>query len=84
MVSSTIYRCLGSGCPILAHDTNFVENFGEEIIKYKRLSSSLKEVFEGTTRVKMALRKAEEFVRRNSSYEIGTRFIELFEKLLKS
>jgi len=84
VVSSTIYTCLGSGCPILAYDTNFVENFGEEIIKYKRLSSSLEEVFEGTTRVKMALRKAEEFVRRNSSYEIGTRFIELFEKLLKS
>jgi len=33
--------------------------------------------------VKMALRKAEEFVRRNSSPEIGRRFIELFEKLLK-
>jgi len=87
VVSSTIYTCLGSGCPILARDTNFVENFGEEIIKYYYLdefSSSLEEVFEQKKRVKMTLRKAGEFVRRNSSYEIGRRFIELFEKLLKS
>jgi len=27
VVSSTISTCLGSGCPILAYDTNFVENF---------------------------------------------------------
>jgi len=63
-----------------------VENFGEEIIKYgyEQFSSSLKEVFEGKKGVKMTLRKAGEFARRNSSYEIGRRFIELFEKLLKS
>ena len=34
VVSSTVYACLGSGCPILAYGTNFFESFNEgEIIK---------------------------------------------------
>lgn len=83
-VSSTIYTCLGSGCPILTYNTNFVEDLGEEIIKYKKISKPLVEIFEGNARVKITLRKAEELVKRNSSYKIGKRFIELFEKLLLS
>jgi len=83
-VSSTIYTCLGSGCPILTYNTNFVEDLGEEIIKYKKISKPLREIFEGNARIKTTLRKAEELVKRNSSYEIGKRFIELFKKLLLS
>jgi len=81
-VSSTIYLCLGSGCPILTYDTNFVEDIDEEIIKYKKISKPLGEIFEGKTKVKTTLIKAEKLVKRNSSYEIGKIFIELFEKLL--
>jgi len=83
-VSSTIYTCLGSGCLILTYNTNFVEDLGEEIIKYKKISKPLREIFEGNARVKTTLKKAEELVKRNSSHEIGKRFIELFEKLLLS
>ena len=83
-VSSTIYLCLGSGCPILTYNTNFVEDLDGEVIKYKKISKPLEEIFEGEIKVKIALMKAEELVKRNSSYEIGKRFIELFEKLLLS
>jgi len=89
VVSSTIYTCLGSGCPILAYDTNFIENFNEEIIRYKilyeeygkDLSRKLEDVFEKRENVRLTLKKAEEFVKKNSSYEVGKRFIELFEFL---
>lgn len=87
VVSSTVYACLGSGCPVLAYGTNFFENFNEgEIIKYKSpkdLSRKLEDVFEGRENVRLTLRKAEEVVRKDSSYVIGKRFIDLFEKLLK-
>jgi len=84
VVSSTIYACLGSGCPILAYETNFVENFSSEIIKYKNLrdfSRKLEDIFKEKPFVKETLSKAEEFVKKNSSFEVAKKFIELFERL---
>jgi len=81
VVCSSIYACLGSGCPILAYDTNFVENFNGEIIKYKVFSEALEDVFEEKPLVRESLNKAEKFVKKNSSFEIANRFLELFEKL---
>lgn len=83
-VSSTIYFCLGSGCPILTYNTNFVEDLDDEVIKYKKISKPLEEIFEGKAKIKITLMKAEELVKRNSSHEIGKRFIKLFEKLLSN
>ncbi len=81
VVPSTAFLCLGSGCPILAYNTNFFEVFDQEVIKYSELESALKEVFEGNERVKKTLENAERFVRANSSFEIAKKFIELFESL---
>jgi len=84
VVSSTAYLCLGSGCPILAHDTNFFETLGEEVIKYRsleELAQWLEDVFEDRENVAQTLEAAEKYVRENSGWEIGERFIELFKSV---
>jgi len=81
VVPSTVNLCLGSGCPILAYNTNFFETFDKEVIKYSGLGEALVDLFEESEKVKMTLRIAERYVRENSSYEIAKRFVELFESL---
>jgi len=81
VVPSTAFLCLGSGCPILAYDTNFFEVFNEEVIKYSELEVALKEVFEGSQKVKKTLENAERFVKMNSSFVIAEKFIRLFKTL---
>ena len=81
VVPSTANLCLGSGCPILAYNTNFFEIFNKEVIKYSGLGEAMVEVFEERDRLKETLRTAEEYVNRNSSYETAKRFVELFESL---
>ncbi|MGB9627513.1 MAG: hypothetical protein ACPL6D_02525, partial [Thermodesulfobacteriota bacterium] len=84
VVPSTAFLCLGSGCPILAYDTNFFETFDQEVLKYSELGAVLKEVFEGSERVRATLEKAEDFVKRNSSFKIARRLVGLFESLKKN
>lgn len=84
VVSSTVFECLGAGCPILAYDSNFVETLSNEVLKYKdfeELEERLVDVFEGRKNVKESLKAAEACVMKNSSYEIGKNFIALFESL---
>jgi len=84
VVSSTAYLCLGSGCPILAHDTNFFETLGEEVIKYRSLeemTQRLEDIFEGRENVGRTLEIAEKYASENSGGEIGKRVIELFESI---
>jgi len=83
VVPSTVNLCLGSGCPIMAYDTNFFETFDREIIKYSDLAGALVSVFEERKKMNMTLWRAEDYVRKNSSYEIARRFIELFESFPK-
>ena len=84
VVSSTAYLCLGSGCPILVHDTNFFDTLGKEVIKYESAEDFLQkieDIFNMKQNVVMTLQAAEKYVRENSGWEIGKRFIELFEAL---
>jgi len=84
VVSSTVFECLGAGCPILAYDSNFVETLSDEILKYKdfgELEQRLVDVFEERENVKECLQSAEAYVMKNSSYTLGKRFIALFESL---
>jgi len=81
VVPSTVNLCLGSGCPILAYNTNFFETFDKELMKYSGLGEAMVEVFEERERLKQTLRIAEQYVRENSSNEIAKRFMELFESL---
>jgi len=81
VVPSTAYLCLGSGCPILAYDTNFFETFDREVLKYSGLGEALIDVFEERERVVETLHIAEQYVRKNSSHEIAKKFISLFGSL---
>jgi len=84
VVSSTVFECLGAGCPILVLDSNFVETLSKEVIKYKNfeeMGERLIDIFEGKEYVKESLKAAEAYVMNNSSYEIAKKFIALFESL---
>lgn len=84
VVPSTCYLCFGSGCPILAHDTNFVEALGQEVIRYRglgELAARLSDVLEDKENVRLSLRAAAEHARENSNLKVARRFTELFESL---
>jgi len=81
VVPSTAHLCLGSGCPILAYNTNFFETFDREVIKYTQLDKALIKVFEERENIQASLLLAEQYVRKNSSYEVAKRFIDLFQSL---
>jgi hypothetical protein len=76
VVSSTAYLCLGSGCPILAHATNFVETLDGEIMKYGDLNARLTEVFEEKETYRNTVTRALQYVETYSSYIIARRFKE--------
>lgn len=84
VVSSMVYMCLGSGCPIITHATNFVETLDREVIKYSdlnELSEKISAILEGSGEDKESLEAAKEYVKKNTSYEIGERFIRLFKSI---
>ncbi len=84
VVSSTAHQCLGSGCPIIAFDSAFFRNFGNEILKYGtagEFEANLIEVFEQGKKLKETLRAAEEYVRENSGERIAEIYLKLFEEL---
>jgi hypothetical protein len=82
VLSSAVCLALGSGCPILYHESNYVELHGDEIIKYKDLNdlkSKLIDVFEG----RFSLDKVKEFLKERSAEVIALQYIKLFEELVK-
>lgn len=82
--SSPTYQCLGSGCPIVALNSNFFEPFGKEVLKYDDLDGLKKcliDIFEERERYKKAKLEAKRVVEKNSPKEIATRFLKLFESL---
>ncbi len=84
VVSSTILQCMGSGCPIIARDSNAIENFRGEILKFKNqkeFKDCLTDVLEQKKRYKSTLKNAENYVLNNSSKVVAERFINLFNKL---
>lgn len=80
VISSTVCQTLGSGCPILFHDSNYVELHGNEIVKYRSLDDlklKLVDLFHG----KFDIEKIESYLRENNASRIADRFIQLFEKV---
>lgn len=78
VVTSTAYLCLGSGCPILAHTTNFVETLDKEIMKYgSDPTERLIEVFEEKEAYSLTREKALQYVENNSSHVIAKRLKEV-------
>ena len=81
VVPSTVYLCLGSGCPIIMLEGRYTEDLGEEVLKYKdldELKEVLAQVFEGRKADQEAVEK---FMAEKSARGVAQRFIELFESL---
>lgn len=81
VVPSTIYTCMGAGCPIFAFNSNFVETLDMEIIKYRGLNELEKLLLGDKKRWKIAVRAAINYANRNSASRIAKKFIRLFESL---
>jgi len=84
VLSSTAHLILGSGCPIIARDSNFFELMDKEVLKYKdseEFKECLVSVFEKDEKYEKCIKAAKEYVQKNSSSKIAKKFIELFEKL---
>lgn len=83
VVSSSVCQVLGSGCPILFHESNFVELHGDEIMKYRDF---------GDLRVKLAqlfnigfdINRVRTFLEDHEADKISARFISLFEELTEN
>jgi glycosyltransferase involved in cell wall biosynthesis len=85
VVSSSVYFCLGSLCPIVAYGTNYVETLDSEVIKYRSLAEleeKLEALLRGDEVVAETRRAAKHYAEFNSSEKIATRFLQLFENLL--
>jgi len=81
VVPSTVYLCLGSGCPIVISEGRYTESLGEEVFKYRdfdELKEVLARVFEGKKPDQKAVHK---FIAEKSAKKVAQRFIELFKSL---
>ena len=86
VVGSTIFQCLGSMCPILARDTNYVYSFDREVIKhrlYYDLEDNLIDVFEKGRKYQIQQKVVEDYLENNAAEPTAEKFLELFEYLLK-
>lgn len=81
VVPSTIYTCMGSGCPILALYSNFVETLETEVLKYKNLDELQELLLRGRDKLQSTVEAAAKYANRNSADNIAIKFIELFERL---
>ena len=83
VVSSSVCQVLGSGCPILFHQSNYVELHGDEIVKYRDfedMKAKLIDIFGG----KFDLNKVKAFLKEHNAENIAKRFVLLFEELIKT
>lgn len=87
VVSSTIFQLLGTGRPFLVPKySDFFQPLGDEVLKYEdhvELGRLIAEVFTGSERVKRAIEAARRFVDDHSAHKVASRFIEVFEELLR-
>jgi glycosyltransferase involved in cell wall biosynthesis len=84
VVSTTIYQCLGSGCPILAYDSNLVETIPDDVIikyrSYEEFEENLARLFENKGRGEKLRQAQEDYVKRNSPERIARAYLELFRE----
>ena len=81
-MSSSVCQVLGSGCPILFHESNYVELHGDEIVKYRDFEDmkvKLVDLFQN----KFDLKKIEDFLEDHKAERIAERFLQLFEDLIE-
>jgi hypothetical protein len=81
VVSSSVCQALGSGCPILFHQSNYIELHGDEIVKYgdfEDMRAKLIGLFHGI----FNLNRIEAFLEDHSAEKISERFLQLFAVLI--
>ena len=86
VVGSTMFQCLGAGCPILARESNYVDSFNKEVIKhrlYYDLEDNLVDVFEKGKKYQMQQKALEEYLEDNAAEPTAEKFLKLFDNLLK-
>lgn len=82
VLSSTIFQCLGSGCPIVALASDFTVMFGDAIISFantEELVSGIKSIFDEDEQYEIINKGRERFIKENSATAVASKFIELFE-----
>ena len=81
VLSSTVCQVLGSGCPILFHESNYVEHHGDEIVKYRDpedMKGKLIDLFHH----RFDIDKVRTYLEDHGAEAIAGRFVRLFEELL--
>lgn len=77
VVASTVYLCLGSGCPIVISEGRYTETLNGEVFKYSdfdELRAILERIFQGGQADKTAIQS---FLQKHSASRIAQQFIEL-------
>lgn len=86
VVSSTVYQCLGSGCPILALNSNFFETLGDVVVTYTSFDDFQVKLFDVLQRgetYQASQRAADEFLKQNSAEIIARTYLEHFQFLTR-
>jgi hypothetical protein len=86
VVASSVFQCLGSKCPILVRDSNFVHSFGWEVLRhehYYELEDNLVDVFEKGKKYQRQQRAVEDYLEDNAAEPTAEKFLRLFDDLLK-
>ena len=81
VISSSVCQVLGSGCPILFHESNYVELCGDEIVKYRDFED-MKAKLLGLFQSDFDLSRIEAFLEDHQAERIAERFVQLFEGLM--
>jgi len=83
VVASTIFATMGSGCPIFASGSNFVDTLKKEIVKYRGLDELEKFLLSDAREWEQTIADALKYAKKNSSIEIAKKLTRLFKKLCK-
>jgi glycosyltransferase involved in cell wall biosynthesis len=86
VVSSTAYQCLGSGCPILASNTNLFETMKDLVATYsgfEEFKVKLADILTKGERYRAPQSALEAFLRLNSAEAVARRYIDLFEIMIE-
>lgn len=86
VVGSSIYQCLGSKCPILVRNSNYMDPFGWEVVRhehYYELEDNLVDVFEQGKKYKRQQQAVEDYLEDNAAEPTAEKFLRLFEDLLE-
>ena len=85
VVGSTIFQCMGSGCPILAFNSNFTKSFYDEVIKhgnYYELEDNLIDVFEKGKKYQKQQKAIGSYLKDKCAEAVADKFLKLFDTLL--